>query len=92
MTPADQLIQQVFIADTYTQNYGPDKNESEVNARLIAAAPELEDEATGVLRHFDRDNIPKNQEERPSGAGVRVFMTYRQADRIREVLAKARPA
>jgi hypothetical protein len=66
--------------------------EMEANARLIAAAPELEAEAIGILRHFDRDNIPVNQEERPSGAGIRVFLTYRQAYRLLTAIAKARPA
>jgi len=64
--------------------------ETEANAVLIAAAPEFEEEAIGVLRHFDRDNIPVNQEERPSGAGIRVFMTYRGADRLRALIEKVR--
>jgi len=77
-----------IIADTYTQHYGPGKDEDEANARLIVKAPDLQDEVSGVLRQFDRDNIPKNQEERPSGSGVRVHFTYRQADRLRALLAE----
>ena len=60
------------------------------NARLIVAAPDLIDELVGVLRCFDRDNIPVNQEERASGAGIRVFITYRHANRLRDIINKAR--
>jgi len=64
--------------------------ETEANANLIAAGPALEAEATNILRLFDRDNIPVNQEVRLSGSGIRVFVTYRHADRLRAAIAKAK--
>ena len=59
------------------------------NAHLIAAAPEQNVELVSVLRCIERDDFFLNQEARPSGRGVRVFLTYKQIKRIRVAIAKA---
>jgi len=57
----------------------------------IVPAPKLFNELVGILHCFDRDDIPAHFEQRPSGKGVRVFITYPQAQRIRSLTKEVQP-
>lgn len=46
-------------------------------------------ELRGILRCFDRDNTVTNLFNQTMGKGVRVYITYSHAERIRELI-KAR--
>lgn len=61
----------------------------QANAALIAAAPDLLAELQGILRCFDRDDIQPNRFDRPMGKGTRVYITYRQAERLRVAITRA---
>jgi len=78
----DEVNDDFRIADCY----GPDHK---INAALIAAAPELLEALHNSLRCFERDDTTMNQEDRRSGLGVRVFITYKEAERCRAAIAKA---
>lgn len=43
-------------------------------------------ELTGILRAFERDDIPKRHHETGAGPGVLVFITYQQAKRIKQIV------
>lgn len=58
---------------------------------LILAAPKLLNELVGILRCFDRDNTLVHLEQRPSGKGIRVFITFTEAQRIRDLIKEAQP-
>ena len=66
-----------------------DMADKEANTYLIVAAPEQNAELVSVLRCIERDDFFLNQEVRPSGGGVRVFLTYKQIKRIRAAITKA---
>lgn len=67
-----------ILADTYTQFYGPGQAESEANARLIAAAPELLEALAGLLKHAP---LPK---------GIRKDFSYTlYLEAARSAIAKA---
>ena len=67
-----------------------DQDWTKLNA--IAAAPEMLREIESILRCFDRDDIPTNRFDRPMGKGVRVYITYHHALRLRHLLDKATTA
>lgn len=43
-------------------------------------------ELQAILRCFNRDNTVANHFDRAMGTGVKVFITYKQADRIRQLI------
>lgn len=55
---------------------------TKANACLIVKAPKMRNELQGVLRLFERDDVPTLRD----GEGVRMFMTYKQAERLRALL------
>lgn len=61
------------------------------NFRLVLTAPKLLNKLVGILRYFDRDNIPAHFELRPSGKGVRIFITYAEVKRIRDLIKEVTP-
>lgn len=59
---------------------------------MIFPLSEMTAELKGVLRCFERDDAFQRREERSNRPGVLVFITRKQADRIRVAIAKAEEA
>jgi len=43
-------------------------------------------ELCSILRRFNRDDMPTRRQHPPSGEGVLVFITYTQANQIRNLV------
>lgn len=56
---------------------------------LIVEDADMLRELKGVLRQFDRDNIPMRQTKGKGGAGVNVNIFHRHAYRMRQVISTA---
>jgi len=75
-----------FLAKVYPGKDGELTDEGWEITQRMADVPALLSKLEHVLHCFDRDDIPINRFDRPMGKGVRVFITYRQARRLRDLL------
>ena len=75
-----------FIAKLYRFDESMMTDQHWTILKAMAAVPEMLRELESLLQAFNRDDTLINRFNRPMGKGVRTYITYQQAQRIRDLL------